>query len=221
MCLASNTTHNCDRISSMNEPRVSDVTEMGPRRIETVPRGEPIGIAIAGFVLGAKQSTKAAMRQRADGTWYRHFYTKDTIAANATELRELLRPYTPSTPWTGPVRVELIVMSAYKTAIPKRDRCNPVLRQTLPDADNLAKQLMDVMQGLKWFAVGDGQVAELVVRKMWDNYSGALIWATQLERQVPLKLDGQLSCGRKSSPFEPYFRAEGGPSMTTSASRHG
>ena len=63
---------------------------------------------------------------------------------------------------TGPVRVEVLVFAPLPKKRPKRVVREPYTVK--PDADNVAKQVLDALNGLAY--ADDAAVTELVVRKM-------------------------------------------------------
>lgn len=62
----------------------------------------------------------------------------------------------------GPVRVEVLVFAPLPKTRPKRVAREPYTVK--PDADNVAKQVLDALNGLAY--ADDAAVTELVVRKM-------------------------------------------------------
>lgn len=70
----------------------------------------------------------------------------------------------PERKFEGPVR--LAIDFCYETK-KKKDFCK--LRDTKPDLDNTVKLVQDVLADLGFFSVGDQQIADLHVRKFWDE----------------------------------------------------
>ena len=98
---------------------------------------------------------------------------KSAVAFNA-------RPHTPAAPIAGPVRVKL----AFVFKRPKSHfRSNgvelrpeaPAKHTARPDADNLAKAVLDALTQLGGFWKDDSQVAVLAIYKDYGNQAGAFV----------------------------------------------
>jgi Holliday junction resolvase RusA-like endonuclease len=74
-----------------------------------------------------------------------------------------LEAMTDKAPLEGPV--ELTVVAAYER--PKRGRQDTFWKQSRPDLDNVAKLVMDALNGIAW--VDDGQVSALHALKQWGE----------------------------------------------------
>jgi len=88
------------------------------------------------------------------------------LKSNAQGLAMHIQRHAPREPWTGPVAVEIIA------GFPLRKKEIGIVREvgwdwkcTKPDCDNLAKQVLDVLQGCGFFK-DDSQVARLAVTKL-------------------------------------------------------
>lgn len=81
-------------------------------------------------------------------------------AANRYEAAEIRRAYTGPLHY-GPVKVTVDVFKALPKRTPKRVESEPDV--TKPDADNVAKAVMDALNGVAY--TDDAQVAKLVVTK--------------------------------------------------------
>lgn len=97
------------------------------------------------------------------------FYTKDEVKQLKYEYAINIRRYMSvnkiETPrFKGAVR--LTVSFAFASSNKKNWG---LLKTTKPDLDNAVKGLQDVLADLGFFEVGDQQVAELVVRKVWSD----------------------------------------------------
>lgn len=87
-------------------------------------------------------------------------------------LIALLEPHQPAEPFTGPVKLNIKYVYPWRKSEPKRNRTQGWMwNDKRPDADNLAKQICDVMTLLRFFE-DDGQVALLQVEKQWGDQSG-------------------------------------------------
>ena len=67
-------------------------------------------------------------------------------------------------PLTGPLELVLECVLPRPASIPKREGIGQRWRDKKPDADNIAKSIMDSVRGILW--VDDAQVARLVVEKV-------------------------------------------------------
>ncbi len=123
--------------------------------------GTLIAIAVHGMTILPKQGDRSTVRRGR----IRH-YTPSKVAGNAQGLAFLLGPHVPQKPWTGPVSVEIIAGFPFrkKESLIARE-CGWDWKDTKPDADNLAKQVLDVLQGCGFFK-DDSQVVRLVVTKV-------------------------------------------------------
>ena len=76
----------------------------------------------------------------------------------------------PSTPLDGPLRVEIVATFARpKSRMSKAGAHGPVHHTVKPDADNLAKLVLDAMQSVG-VITDDKIVCELQVVKLWAGY---------------------------------------------------
>ena len=87
-------------------------------------------------------------------------------------LITFLEPYQPAEPLTGPVQLRIKYVFPWRKSEPKRNRERGWMWcDKRPDADNIAKQLCDVLTLLRFFE-DDGQVALLQVEKQWGDDPG-------------------------------------------------
>ena len=92
----------------------------------------------------------------------------DPVSAGAEQLfAAIARQHRPTAPFVGPVFVELTFVDRWPKAATKAHRLRPYV-DVKPDLDNLDKLVLDALSKAGYFAVGDGQVAHLVARKMYD-----------------------------------------------------
>lgn len=122
-------------------------------------------------VIVAKQGDRSMIAGKAGSRWIRH-YTPSAVKANANELARLMAPYRPVVPLCGPIRLEILAGFPWRKSESKSRRlagCQP--KDTKPDADNIAKQVCDVLQRSGFFA-NDSQIASLLVSKVWCDAPG-------------------------------------------------
>lgn len=117
-----------------------------------------IRIVVHNFELTPKQADRSGIRNGRI-----HHYRDPKVTANAKALALMIQRFAPRTAWTGPVGVALAVSFCR----PKKAPGN-VWKDTKPDVDNLAKQVLDVLQHCGFFN-NDAQVARLVVTKLYES----------------------------------------------------
>lgn len=116
------------------------------------------------FDLSAKQSTRFTMR----GGFPRR-YTPKKIVNNASALARLIGRYVPDEPLNGPLRFEATVIYQWRKSASKTAKAKGrAWKDTLPDFDNLCKQLCDVLQSCGFYG-NDSQIAEATIRKWWGD----------------------------------------------------
>ncbi len=106
-------------------------------------------------------------------------FTPGTADAWKSNVREAAHPNMPPAPFAGPVRVELsFVMPRPKAHYTKKGlRPNAAFHHTsTPDADNLAKAVLDAMGDMQAWWKDDAQVAQLIVAKTYGERAGC--WVT-------------------------------------------
>lgn len=94
--------------------------------------------------------------------------------ATKQELQSLVLPHKPIAPYTDALRIEITYrfpMRKSEKAALKRLPAIPCTKR--PDADNLAKGLLDVMQGL--FFLDDAQVYNLSITKLYAQRTGIAV----------------------------------------------
>lgn len=95
-------------------------------------------------------------------------YQPKRLTQNAASLSSFAAPHCPPEPLEGPLRVSYVVTYAYlKRHTIEQRAAGPIPKDTVPDVDQLAKQLSDVLEASGFFS-NDAQIVELHVRKMWD-----------------------------------------------------
>ena len=92
-------------------------------------------------------------------------------------LRAVRQAVQGSEPLAGPLSVELL----FRFEPPKSDPGRSGPHTQKPDADNLAKLVLDVMQAGRAFA-DDAKVAQLTVLKVWGPAAGVGVTVRQLPR---------------------------------------
>lgn len=95
-------------------------------------------------------------------------------------LRAVRQAVASSEPLRGALEVELVFTFAPPRTAEGRSRIGQPHTQR-PDADNLAKLVLDVMQAGRAFA-DDAKVARLTVVKAWGEDQGAAVTVRQLRR---------------------------------------
>jgi len=97
-------------------------------------------------------------------------YTDARTVTEEWNFLALARPYLPKVPFSGILRLEIIAVllmpksSAVKRAAMLAGAIRPTRK---PDTDNLAKLVMDAMNGR--FYLDDSQVVELLVSKVYGE----------------------------------------------------
>lgn len=107
-------------------------------------------------------------------------YDSDAQKRAVAEIRSLLLGQTQPSPLQGPLSVHIVAHMPIPKSWPKK-RVKAALdgrewHTSKPDADNLAKQLLDCFNGCIWR--DDTQVVLLVVEK---RYSDAPRWEVEIE----------------------------------------
>jgi len=131
-----------------------------------------------------KTTGQAAARimKRRDGTMFVGKFASGKGKAAQNDLMTLLMPHRPERPLEGALHVRVTWRYPWRKSESKRIRAlGTAPCTTRPDADNIAKMVLDCMTRLA-FWTDDGQIAELVVRKYWGNESGIHIEAHEMNR---------------------------------------
>ncbi len=116
-------------------------------------------------------------------------YDPHTAEGWKSAIADAARPHCPPEPWRGPVEVRLAFtfkrpkkhFRQGKHADQLRDDA-PTLHTKKPDADNLAKAVLDAMTMLGFWK-DDSQVASLLVMKQYGYYQGVVVEVCDLARQ--------------------------------------
>lgn len=120
-----------------------------------------------------KQSFRAAVIPNKGG---KGFHTRSYQPAKVTESAKMLAVFAaahrPDEPLKGALSLSLVFLYPWRKTEPKRNRARKSLpKDTSPDCDNLAKQLVDVLQKVGFFR-NDAQISELRIRKRWSDQFG-------------------------------------------------
>lgn len=103
-------------------------------------------------------------------------YTDPKILNNSEQLLLLSIEHAPSLPLEGPLVVQLRFVANWTQGARKFQRqrgCWP--KCTKPDADNLSKQLLDVLQKAGFYR-NDAQIARLVSEKVYADTPGVGVY---------------------------------------------
>ncbi len=102
-------------------------------------------------------------------------YTRKEIRQNAEALCAYMLPHRPAVPLEGPVEIDIEVHWEWRKSEPLRNRTRPRRRDTVPDHDNLSKQVCDAMQKTGFFKKGDQQISDSHCRKRWADEDKTII----------------------------------------------
>jgi len=90
---------------------------------------------------------------------------------NVREMKRIwtssLIPHKPDEPMKGALSLEVLFAYPYRKADAKKAQGRDIWKDTQPDCDNLVKGLSDIMEKLEFFS-NDGQIASLIVHKIWS-----------------------------------------------------
>ncbi len=105
-------------------------------------------------------------------------YTHSKQRARQGELIRHLKPHVPSAPLAGPLEIEIVCYLPVPKSWTKAN-CTSALMGHIrpdkkPDADNLAKHLLDAMTAAG-FWLDDAQVVELSVKKYYGDAAGWIV----------------------------------------------
>ena len=114
------------------------------------------------------RSTAQTRRHTRSGQTYRTPANRRAVAT----LRAVCEPHAPAIPFNGPVALE-----AALTFPGRSQRVQP--RTSRPDADNLAKDLLDALQATGFFK-NDSQAACLIIRKFDGPIPGIFVRVSNL-----------------------------------------
>lgn len=99
------------------------------------------------------------------------------VDTNAKALVTMAYQHAPREPWTGPCRLDLVVVFPWLKS--HRDRTGLHLKHTAPDVDNLHKQLADVIEAAG-FVGNDSQFACGETWKLYGDTPGVLVYLTRI-----------------------------------------
>lgn len=108
---------------------------------------------------------------------YRTQRQKEAVAL----LKSVLAPYVPPAPLEGALSVKVSIRYPFRISEPERRKKLGLLpKTTRPDADNLQKELQDVMTQLGFWR-DDAQIFDLHVSKYWAENPGIKISITEYD----------------------------------------
>jgi len=143
---------------------------------------EPISFFAPGTPKGQPRP-RAFARNMGGGKFVARMFDAGTAEAWKADIASVAAQHKPATPLTGAVslRIRFFIQRPkghYVASKPERGlrATAPVRHISKPDADNLAKAVMDCLTQCGWFWIDDAQVAVLGVSKNYaDSGTGALI----------------------------------------------
>ncbi|MCP4710478.1 MAG: RusA family crossover junction endodeoxyribonuclease [Planctomycetes bacterium] len=93
----------------------------------------------------------------------------------------LFLPYAPSEPFTGPLKIELILVYPWRKGESKKNRqSRRRWKDTRPDLDNSGKLIIDAIAPK--FFIDDAQICSLDFQKFWGDTSGIGLKIYQLSQ---------------------------------------
>lgn len=132
---------------------------------------------VNGDPVGQPRPRAFAMRSKKGGRPMVRMYDAGTADGWRRRISLAVKPYLPREPLTGPVAVSL----AFFFARPKAHRNKrglkssaPAFHTQKPDADNLAKAVLDELTNAGLWK-DDTQVVDISVTKAWDEQGGCQI----------------------------------------------
>ncbi len=136
------------------------------------------------FTVGAKQGDRSRVVTPRIGKPFVRHYPDPKTKRNAQALKVLCLPYVPAKPLKGPLRLEMFVNYPWRESESERNRARgEIPKDTKPDADNIAKQVCDVLEAMGFF-VNDSQIAHLEVYKAWADKPSLLVGITELTQET-------------------------------------
>ncbi len=136
------------------------------------------------FAVGAKQGDRSRVVTPRTGKPFVRHYPDPKTKRNAQALEALCLPYVPAQPLEGPLCVKLHAYYPWRKSESKRNRARgEIPKDTKPDADNIAKQVLDVLEAMGFFA-NDSQVTHLEVHKAWTVRPSLAVWIIEMEQEV-------------------------------------
>ena len=147
--------------------------------VNGIPKGQP---RPRGFAMQNKKTGKASVRM----------YDPGTAEGWKSQVAEAFRDSLPETPFMGPVEVTLAFVmprpkNQYRTG-KHSDELRPdapTLYVKTPDADNLAKAVLDALTTLGLWG-DDAQVVDLHITRRWagiDKRSGCLVLIEEIHEK--------------------------------------
>jgi Holliday junction resolvase RusA-like endonuclease len=121
-----------------------------------------------------------------------HFYTKESQRSAEEELQFRFLPYRPASPMDGPLAAIVIFTHLWRRqdltrkGVRAADAPTWIPCDTRPDADNMAKALMDVL-GKIGFYRNDSQIADLRIIKGWGQRPGIGIDLRECPAELPVQ----------------------------------
>lgn len=112
------------------------------------------------------------------------FYTKDEVKQLKYEYAINIRRYMSVNKIETPRFKGAVRLTVSFTFASSNKKNWGLLKTTKPDLDNAVKGLQDVLADLGFFEVGDQQVAELVVRKVWSDKPRVFIHMEELPYDI-------------------------------------
>lgn len=108
------------------------------------------------------------------------FFKKAVHAQAERDLLTLCLPHKPAFPLMGPVFLQVAFVFPWrKSETAKNMRYSEMWHTTIPDLDNMAKLIGDVLTKLQFYR-DDGQVADLRLQKYWGATPGITITIGEL-----------------------------------------
>ena len=101
--------------------------------------------------------------------------TRKRTRDNAKALTMFAAAHRPDVPLTGALRLTLVFMYPWRKAEPLKNRAKGKRpKDTLPDLENLTKQLVDVLERTGFFA-NDGAISSMRLDKFWTSNVGVSV----------------------------------------------
>ncbi len=136
------------------------------------------------FTVGAKQGDRSRVVMPRTGKPFVAHHPDPKTKRNAQALEALCLPYVPAKPLEGPLQLEMFVNYPWRKSESKKRRASAWQpKDTKPDADNIAKQVCDVLEGMGFFA-NDAQISDLRVSKGWAARAELEVTITELTQEA-------------------------------------
>lgn len=156
-------------LARANEVRAVEVMPLPSGVISFVVSGDPKG----------QPRPRAFAMKMGNGKFSARVFDAGTAEAWKQQVAVAATPNRPAAPFVGPValRIEFLFRrpKAHFRANGAVKAGSPNLHTGKPDADNLAKAVMDALTQLGGFWQDDAQVAQLVVGKSYGERPGAVV----------------------------------------------